>query len=360
MKRVCILCESWKSGGIEAFITNVIRHIDHVGLEIDIVAAQVGESVFTAPLQASGIRFYQLSGSTRKIEENRRLFRRLLDEGRYDVVHVNAYQALSLAYLGLAEKAGVPVRIAHSHNTQLRKSLTRPLKLAIHRWAREHYQNVMTDRWSCSEAAARFLFGSAGAWRFIPNGIDTKRFQFDPEGRETVRRELGLEGKLVIGNVGRLCYQKNQAFLLDVFAQVVKRNPDSCLLLVGEGEDKPLLIRKARNLGIDSRVIFYGLSSRTEQLLWAMDAFVFPSRFEGLGIAAVEAQAAGLPVLCSEYIPLETEVTEQFWRLPLEARQWAERLVVMPDRLSGSVDAVASAGFDVQTVAEEIRKKWIG
>lgn len=364
MKRVCILCESWESGGIEAFITNLIRHIDREGLEIDIVAARLEESVFTAPLKEFGIRFYQLSGSTRKIRENQKRFQQLLNEVRYDVVHLNTYHALSLAYLSLARKAGVPVRIAHSHNTQLRKSLTRPLKLSLHRWARGHYKNVMTHRWACSEAAAVFLFGFVENWSFIPNGIDTRRFQFNSEAREDVRKELGLDGRVVIGNVGRLCYQKNQMFLLDVLAEDVLRRPESCLLLVGEGEDKPKLMEKARTLGLTDNVIFYGTTDKVERLYWAMDEFVFPSWFEGLGIAVVEAQAAGLPVLCSENIPNEALVTEQMTRLGLSAgaRVWAEMTLkaeVSSDRASAA-ERVSAAGFDVGTVAQRIREAWRG
>lgn len=363
MKRVCILCESWESGGIEAFITNVIRHIDHAGLEIDIVAARVGKSVFTASLQACGIRFYQLSGSTRRIGENRRRFRRLLEERRYDVVHLNAYQALSLAYLSLAGKAGVPVRIAHSHNTQLRKSPARPLKLGLHRWASVHYQNVMTDRWACSEAAARFLFGSAMDWRFIPNGINARRFQFNPEGREAARRELGLEGKLVIGNIGRLCYQKNQDFLLDVFAQVVKQNPNSRLLLVGGGEDLPKLEERAEQLGIADKVLFYGTSSHIERLLWAMDIFVLPSRFEGLPVTSVEAQAAGLPCLFSDAITRECRIGEHTWFLPLDdpPEKWVEimmRAKWSANRTEGAV-AVQAAGFDAAETAGRIARFYL-
>lgn len=363
MKRVCVFCESWESGGIEAFLTNVISHMELAGLEIDIVCARMGQSVFTAPLKERGVGFYQLSSSTRKVGKNFRLFQKLLEERQYDVIHLNAYQALSLAYLKLAKEAGVPVRIAHSHNTALRKSLTRPLKLALHQWARREYANEMTHRWACSKAAAAFLFGETGDWRFVPNGIDTERFRFDPEKRERVRREMGLEGKLVIGNVGRLCYQKNQAFLLDAFKELQALCPESVLLLVGEGEDKPGLMAKAETLEVKNGVIFYGTTNAVEQLYWAMDVFAFPSRFEGLGIACVEAQAAGLPVVCSEHIPGEALVTESVIQLPLSAgvRAWAEAALngkASRDR-TAAAKMVSAAGYDVKSVAAKIREVWM-
>lgn len=168
MARICVFCETWESGGIEAFLCNAICHMDLAGLEIDIVAARLGESIFTPALKERGVRFLPLSGSTRKLAENHRRFSALLAQQQYDVVHLNAYQALSLCYLALAQKAGVPVRIAHSHNTELRKSPGRPLKLALHRWAGKRYADVMTHRWACSASAARFLFGDTPEWTFVP------------------------------------------------------------------------------------------------------------------------------------------------------------------------------------------------
>lgn len=362
--RVCVFCESWESGGIEAFLTNVICSMNRDGLVIDIVAARLGQSVFSAPMKERGVSFFQLSGSTRRVGENRRLFQKLVEKRRYDVFHLNAYQALSLTYLCTAKEAGVLVRIAHSHNTALRKSITRSLKLALHHWARKRYANDMTCRWACSKAAAEFLFGETGSWHFIPNGIDISRFRFDPEGREKVRNEMGLDGRLVIGNVGRLCYQKNQGFLLEVLGEVRKLNPESVLLLIGEGEDKSRLEEKAKTLGIEGNIIFYGTTDKVEQFYWAMDVFVFPSFFEGLGIAAIEAQASGVPVVCSEHIPKEALVTGQVTQLSLSAgaRTWAEAVQqakAVSDRTAAAGE-ISAAGYAVETVAARIREAWMG
>ena len=365
MRRICCLLERWESGGIESFLYNILARIDLTQLQVDIVASSLGKSVFTKPLQDLGICFFELSGSQRKVVENHRRFRLLARERRWDVLHLNAFQGLSLYYLRLAKEAGIPVRIAHSHNTALRKSLTRPLKLAVHRWARRRYMIDATNLWACSQTAAQFLFNrqelEQKGYTFIPNGIDTARFRFDPVVRECVRGELGLDGKLVIGNVGRLCDQKNQDFLLDVFAEVLKQRPESRLLLVGEGENKPQLERKAQKLEVAGKVIFYGVSDHIERLLWAMDVFAFPSLFEGLGIAAVEAQAAGLPVACSEYVPEEVRVTEQIQVVPISngAKTWANVVLrsTAANREVASV-SVQNVGFGIEAVVKEIGSRW--
>ena len=369
MKKVCCFVEHWESGGIESFLYNILTRIDLTNFKVDIVAASLGHSIFTEPLKKIGIRFFELSGSQRKVSENYKLFRLLLREQRWDVLHLNAFQGLSLRYLRLAKEEGVPVRIAHSHNTSLRKSLSRPLKLLIHRLAKKRYTAYATSLWACSGDAADFLFDTQilrqNGYTFVPNGIDTERFRFDPAIRETVRTKLGFTGKYVIGNVGRLCYHKNQEFLLDVFSAVSKQRPESLLLLAGEGEDRPRLEQKAKELDIADKVVFYGLSDQIEQLFWAMDVFVFPSRFEGLGIVAIEAQAAGLNVICSEYVPKEVYVT------PLAQKQffadgaalWARRIIGFSEsdvyeKRSLAADAVKEAGFDIKDTAKNIMKKY--
>ena len=334
MRRICVFCRKWSSGGIESFLCNMLSRMDLRDLEIDLVALRLDESVFTKPLREKGIRFVELSGSTGRFLENTRRFRALLRERRYDVLHVNAYHALSLFLLHEAKRRGVPTRIAHSHNSDLRPGPLRWLKLLTHRASRALFTRDATALWACSEPAARFLFSRRAleerGYSFVPNGIELGRFAYDAARRGACRLELGLEGKLVIGNVGRLSVQKNQGFLLDVFAALAEERPESVLLLVGGDEGAGRGLRGyARALGVAERTAFTGGSDRVGDLLQAMDVFVFPSRFEGLGIAAVEAQAAGLPVLCSQAVPAEAAVTEDVVLLDTAegAARWAEEIV---------------------------------
>ena len=363
--RVCIFCESWESGGIESFLNNILLHMDLDNLEIDLVAESIRESVFTAGLKEKGICFIELSGKQRSFR-NFALFQKLLRQRRYHIVHLNLFQGLSLCYARIAKQEGIPVRIAHSHNTALRKSAGRWLKLMIHRMGSHLFTNAATDLWACSGEAAKFLFPSSvlrrKGYRYIPNGIQTGRFRFNAEIRAAIRTQLSAEDSFLIGNVGRLCYQKNQSFLLDIFHEVLQRKPESKLLLVGEGEDEAALKQKAQQLGISDRVIFFGVTDQVEKLFFAMDAFVFPSRFEGLGIVSIEAQAAGLPVLCSENIPSEAHVTE--WIKASALRDgpgaWAEQLfAIRPiSKREDAAQAVNEAGFDVTGVSALIRKEY--
>lgn len=366
MKRVCCFCETWESGGIESVLTNLLLHMDRPELEIDVVAVCLKESIFTDQLKAAGIHFYQLSGKLHNLIQNYSLFRKLLQERKYDVLHLNAFQSLSFFYLLLAKQAGIPKRIAHSHNTALRKSKGRFLKLWIHEASRSLLTGYATDLWACSSDAAKFLFSKRilerKGYQFIPNGIDTERFRFNPEVREQIRKELHCEGKLVIGNVGRLCYQKNQEFLLEIFAKVHEKNSNSMLLLIGEGEDKRMLEEKTDRLGIQDTVIFYGTCQKIEHLYWAMDIFVFPSRFEGLPVVAIEAQTSGLTVVGTDTVLQESGITDSVVKMPLSdgVDDWADLILNIPkgDRLS-SAEMVKKAGFDIADCAEKVRNEWM-
>lgn len=366
-KRICCFCERWESGGIESFLFNMYSRLDLEKIEIDIAAAELRESVFTDSLREKGVHFFELSGSQRNFPANHRLFRALLKRRHYDVLHLNVFHGFSLAYLKIARECGVPVRIAHSHNTALRRSGTKPLKLLLHYTARRRYAPCATELWACSKAAADFLFPKRllvqNGFRFIPNGIDVERFRFNPEGRAAARKELGIGGEtFLVGNVGRLCYQKNQMFLLDIFAELVKKRPESRLLLVGEGEDKKRLQARCASLGIAEKVIFYGTTDHVERLLWAMDIFVFPSRFEGLSVAIVEAQAAGLPVLCSNVLCQEAFVIPWILSAPLKsgANAWSKAIFMFPSSVQRQECAslVKKAGFDLGEVSGSMERAY--
>lgn len=363
MKRVCLLCETWESGGIESFLHNVLLHMDLTGLEVDIVAARMGESVFTPALKERGVGFYQLSGKLRSLR-NGYTFAELLEENRYDVVHLNIFQGLALHYGRLAEKHGVPVRIAHCHVAGLRNSPGVALKLRLHELGKRLWGGCATTRLACSQRAAEFLFPKGKSYEWVPNGIDVPRFRFREQGRESMRQELGLgTDTLLLGTVGRLSEEKNQIFLLDVLREVKTEAPNAVLLLVGRGKQEERLRRRAEELGVTDSVIFYGESLRIPELLWAMDVFLFPSLAEGLGIAAVEAQAAGLPVVCSERIPREALVTGRVTQLELSAgaKAWAEAIKETKDTAERmtAVDEVSAAGYDVEAVAARLREMWM-
>ena len=362
--KVCCFCEKWASGGIESFINNVINRIDLNEIRIDIIASSIENSIFTTFLKKKGIRFFELSGNLHNLRKNYKMFYEKVLEEKYDVIHFHCYQAMSLYYVHIAKHLGVMQRIVHSHNTDLRNSKSRWVKMLVHKLYSNMYTKDATQLWACSEDAATFLFSPSvikeRGYTFIPNGIELKKFQYNPEERIKMRKALSIEKKFVIGNVGRLCYQKNQDFLLNVFYEICKVKEDCVLLLVGEGEDEKYLKEKAVKLGIDGGVIFYGTSNEVNKLFCAMDVFAFPSRFEGLGIVAIEAQTSGIPVICSELIPKEALVTKFASILSLKdgEKNWAKKILSVESMEREQLICSSLAMFDIEEVTKIIEMQY--
>lgn len=351
--RVCCFLECWESGGIESFLLSLFENIDLEKFEIDVVAEKTKDSVFTDRLRSLGIGLYELSGRLRS-PKNRRLFRELLRERRYDVLHLNVFHSLAMAYAKDAARQGVKIRIAHAHGAGLRRSFARPLKLLLHRFGRHVYGKYVTKRIACSTVAAEFLFGNAQGG-IVKNGIALDRFVYDGDARREIRHELDVGESALIGAVGRLSWEKNQELLIRALPGVLEHFPDARLLLVGEGFDGPMLFTLAEQLGVCDSVIFYGTSDNVPALLSAMDIFVLPSRFEGLGIAAIEAQCSGLVTLVSEATPSETRVTELAESFPFSEKALSEKIVshlsALPERRSYRDELLAAGYSDKEKAA---------
>lgn len=361
--KICCFCEKWASGGIESFLYNVFERFDMKVFELHIVAAEVKESIFTDKLRTHGVFFHELSGNRKNIIQNYSRFIMLLRKENYDVIHLNVYHAISFIYIFLAKYVGIPTRIAHAHNTALRQGFFYKPKLLLHNAAKCLFSGNATAFWACSENAARFTFSSLAllskGFTIIPAGIETALYRYNNDMRDLIRSRYGWTEAFVIGNVGRLCDQKNQNFLIDVLHAALQKNVACKLLLIGEGEARSMLEQKVDRLGVRDSVIFFGISTHVEQMMCAMDVFVFPSLFEGLGLVAIEAQAMGLPVICSENIPPEAYITPSIFTLPLDAGAdaWANSILdckITSNDREKNRDYLIKAGFDLSNTVRMV------
>lgn len=356
--RVLYYLERWSSGGIEAFITNILisAHSSENAPDADIVAHCVEESIFTEKLTAIGVRIFELSGKLRA-PKNARLFRRFLREHDYTAVHFNVFHGLSLKFAQIARREGIDVRIVHSHGSGLGDGVGQKIKLLLSRLGVKLWLREATVLIACSEAAGKFLFGSH-PFTVIPNGIEGERFAFSHEKRDRVRSALSLDGHVVFGHIGRFSAEKNHVFLLRVFAEIKSILPEAKLLSVGEGDLFDEIRALTHEMRIDGDVIFTGAVSSPEDYLSAMDVFLLPSFSEGFGIAAIEAQASGLPALLSAGVPPSVAISENAVFLPLDsAKEWAEKSVELskttPDR-KDAYTKIGKHGFDVSDTAKKI------
>lgn len=180
------------------------------------------------------------------------------------------------------------------------------------------------------------------------NAVDTDKFRFNEEVRNNIRRKLDVEGKKVIGHVGRFNPQKNHEFLIDVFNEIYKKDKDIVLLLVGDGYLKEKIEEKVNKLGLDKSVKFLGVREDISELMQAMDLFLFPSQFEGLAVVMVEAQAAGLKVITSTGVTKESDITNnvEFIELSKGAEYWADIIINSDFKKKDSIKMMISKGYD--------------
>lgn len=347
------------AGGVESVIYNYYRHMDHTKIQFDFYVDDDSTVSMPQDILDAGARCYVIPRYQHLLRNMAALYRHFKKE-KYSIVHANL-NTLSVFSLCAAWAAGVPVRIAHSHSTagkgETKKNI---LKYILRPFAKI----FATDYAACSEYAGRWLFGrkamEQGKVTIFNNAIDLDKFKFDPVVRDEVRKELGLEGKFVIGHVGRFCYQKNHEFLIDVFQEVCKQEPNAVLLLVGDGEDRARIEEKARKLS--GEVVFLGNRTDVHRLYQAMDVFVLPSRYEGLPVVGVEAQAAGLPCVISDAVTREVDIGAEMSFLPIdEPVKWAERVreIAADSTCVGREKVQIRTGYDAKFAGRALEEHYI-
>lgn len=324
--RILQVVTNMDRGGLETMLMNYYRHVDREKIQFDFLTHREAPAAYDDEIAALGGRIYHLPRLIPWSRTYRKALERFFAQHpEYQIVHVHQ-DCLSSVILQEAEKCGVPVRIGHSHNADQDKNLKYPIKLFYMR----SIPRYATDLMACSQKTGKWMFRGA-PFTVLHNAIDAAAYSFDESKRKAVRSALKIpQNALVLGHVGRFMPQKNHAFLLDIFAAVAKKEANARLLLIGDGDLRPGMEERARQLKLSDRVIFTGVRSDVNELLQAMDLFVLPSLYEGLSIALVEAQASGLPCVISDKVSSECMVTRGLvteMSLSDTPEQWAEHIL---------------------------------
>ena len=348
-------------GGVESWLLNVFRTADRRSVRFDVMVHQAADGAYDADVRTLGVGIHH-NTEYRNVTRYYRRFREIAAAARYDVVHshVHHYSAVVLA---CAAALGIPVRIAHSHNdTQTADRTSGTARRAYLTAMRALLQISATKGVACSGVAAAALFGER--WRragceLLYCGIDAISFRGVSE-RLPVRTEFQLPADAeILIHVGRFDHQKNHAHLVDAFAALARRRQSVVLFLVGGGPLEESIRSRARGLGVQDRIRFCGRRTDVPRLLMAADAFVFPSHHEGLPLACLEAQAAGLPLVLSDRITPEVVVApERATILPLgSVETWAngiEAALRLGRDSEGGLKAVAGSPFDIRRSTESL------
>lgn len=324
MIRVLQCVNDMHRAGLETMLMNYYRNIDRTQIQFDFLTHRPYRSDYDDEIEKLGGKVYY---APRLYPQNYSTYFKWMsnffaEHLEYQIIHSHID---SMSYLPLlaAKRAGIPYRIAHSHNTSIDKDFKYPLK----QYFRFRINSVCNYRLACGQEAGRFLFGNRD-FKVIPNAIDASKFYFNREVRIKKRAEMGITDEFVIGHVGRLSYQKNHKFLVHLFSIFLEHKPNSILLLVGVGEKEAEIKKQINKLGIADKVKFLGNRSDVNELYQTMDVFAMPSFFEGIPVVGIEAQFSGLKCLFSENVPKEVDFSKNCYFLTLKDKSvWVKNLL---------------------------------
>lgn len=356
-----------KQGGIESFLIETYRNIDKSKVQFDFLSLESSnDETYEQEIVDMGGKIYVLNIDRKNIFSVHKGIRDFLNAHKeYDTVHIHVSSLYYIEDIISVSKSNVRRCIVHAHNS---KQLGPKLLYLFHLFNRKRIKNYATDFFACSSMAAEFMFPKSvyksGSYKVIKNGINVGAFKYSEDKRKKIRAELGLKNEFVIGMVGRIAPQKNQLYLIDIFRELIKINPNSKLLIVGDGPQMNQVRHKVDVYRLNKSVIFTGVRLDIPNILCGIDVYVHPALFEGLGITIIEAQASGLPcVVSAEKIPKETHVIEEYKTISLKCNleEWAKVISSIKNKYNRCeyVETVLQAGYDSMNVARELEKFYL-
>ena len=343
-----------KNNGRMHVIMNVYQQIDRSRVQFDFACTEDGGATFENDITELGGKVYFLDNNKKmNVLAVNSFVKELLSSGRYAAVH---YHATSPWGVGLraAKQLGVHTIVMHSHNSMWGSTKIKSI--------RNHLFSIglacdPTIRIACSQMAGEAIFGKK-KYSILNNAIDTNKYKFDERKRSVVRKKLNLDAKiLLLGQVGRLTREKNQIFSLNLLKELLAKKIDTRLIFLGEGPMLQKLKKMATELGLFEKIIFAGQRSDLDMYYNAMDVFLLPSLYEGLPVAAIEAQCSGLPTLMSDRVTIETNVGLADFLSINSADEWVERIMFLASHQSTRAvgeKMVTARGYSAVVEA----KKW--
>ena len=341
-------------GGTEALLINLLRTIDRERFQFDFVVHTDEKCDYDDEIVSLDSKIYHAPSFTGKnIIQYKDWWKKFfIKHPEYSVVHGHT-RGIAPFYLSEAKKAK-RITIIHCHSNSFGKGL----KASLRNLWQIQTRHIADYNFACSYDSGVAQFGKKNTFEVIKNGIQAERYIWNPNTRKTVRDELKVDGQFVVGHVGRFCQEKNHKFLVDIFNSIHKIEKNSVLLLAGRGALEREIHSYVDKLSLSQSVMFLGVRNDIPRLMQAMDAFVLPSLYEGLGIVNIEAQAAGLPCFSSaDVVAPESAVTDLMTFIPLSdgPEIWAEKVLsnqILPEDRRNTIDEIRKSGFDIRTTAD--------
>lgn len=353
--------------GVTQYVLQNWKFIDKSKFQFDF-ATRSKVLDFADEVIAQGCKIHYLSCSS---EEDETQFikeiNEILDED-YDVIHLHTSFWKGYLVEKIAMERKCPIVIIHSHSTMIDilDEKKREEYIKIHNYYRENLPlEYGTHFCACSKLAADWLFGEQiprEKIKILKNAIDVDKYSFSQKIRDDYRRKLGIDGNFVLGHVGRFVYQKNHKMLIEIFKEVHKELPNSKLILVGIGPLEDTIRKQVKDYGLENAVMFMGKRDDVPELMQAMDVFLLPSHFEGLGLVLIEAQAAGLKCLTSKNIPGEAKITKDIQILSNDVYEWVNSIIKLKNGYKREKNKclIEPAGYNLNDQIKIIEKLYSG
>lgn len=368
---VCGLANKKDQGGIESMVLNYYKRLDKNKLHFDFICnSDKYEIAYADQFEKMGSKIYYTvkrgSHPMKYYRQLNRLFSKI--SSIYDCIWFNTSDLANIIYLKLAKKYHIKKIIVHSHNSHL---IVRGLKgtvyLNLHKIHKKNIKKYATDYWACSKEASNWMFPSNIKSQIIENAIDLKKTSFSSKKREEIKNKYALRNTFVIGNVGRLNFQKNQEFLIRIASELKKKKINYKVVIVGQGEEKENLEGQIKKMHLSSHVMLVGQQSDMQAWYSAFDLFLFPSRFEGLSVSLLEAQANGVPILASDKVsPKEIKINNNigFMSLSKSSKYWANEIVekYLTSKRESESDIRNNfriRGYDIDVEAAKLENRFI-
>ena len=364
MKKVLIIIGKLYIGGAERVARDIGYYADSEKYEIHYLVYGAEKGAYESELEEQGCIIHHMESPSKGYITYYKKLAELFKENKFDVIHCHTMFSSGWAMLaGRAYK--VPIRIAHSH------TIRGPEKRGA---LKRVYENVMrqvvvrnaTHLVACGKSAGVWLYGSKvfeEKGKLIYNGIDLKEFIYSKEARDYLRSKYQLQDRFIIGHVGHLATVKNQIFLINLMPQIIKVNPKALLLLLGDGADRAMLMNRVEELKLERYVWMTGNVENVGEFMSAMDVFAFPSLYEGMPLALVEAQTNGLPCLISDCIPADVHLTDLIKPMAIEENslEWIQS-ICESERTDSAVygRVMYEMGFDTQEMVKRIYQLYDG
>ena len=356
------------NGGLTKYIIQNYTYIQKYNVQFDFLTYEKNKLSFEDKLIEKGGIIFHINSVINLIGYISDM-KNILKKNNYDIIHFNMSYVNFIPILLARLISPKHIKfIIHSHSMGFDENniMIKYIKKCVHIIGRQLIPFICDGYLSCTNDAGKWMFTKhtrkQSTYKVVHNAIDILHFKYAENVRRIIREKLGFNNDdFVIGHIGRFTYQKNHEFLIEIFYECIQKNHACKLLLIGEGPNKNNIEEMVKKLGIEEKVFFLGAREDIPDLLQAMDVFCLPSRFEGLGIVGIEAQAAGLTCFASDTIPRELAVTKNCEFLPLtEAKKWAEKILMVNLKTrSDTLEQIEAAGYEINSQIKNIYEYYI-